>query len=78
MAELGDRLSGLIAGIILLLVVLEGCSIILTGKARAFRWISQQAKKAAIAIWRWLWQTLWRAARGILRFLWQQVRKFFR
>jgi hypothetical protein len=72
-----DKFSPLIGGIVLLLIALDAASIILTGKARAFRWIGQQAKKAITAIWRWFWKTLWRAVRGILQFIWRQVRAFF-
>lgn len=73
-----DKFSPLIGGIVLLLIALEGMSITLTGKARVFRWISQQAKKAITAIWRWFWKTIRRAVRGILQFVWRQVRAFFR
>lgn len=73
-----DNFSPMIGGIVLLLIAAEAGSIILTGKARVFRWIGGQAKKAIIVIWRWFWRTLFRAVRAILRFLWQQVREFFR
>jgi hypothetical protein len=71
-------MSDLIVGIVLLLIVFEGASIILTQKPRVFHWIGQQAKKAFLAVWRWFWRTLWRTVRGILQFIWRQVRTFSR
>jgi hypothetical protein len=73
-----DKLSSLIGGFVLLLIALEGLSITLTGKARVFRWIGQQAKKAITAIWRWFWRTAWRGIRYLARLVWRGVRAFFR
>ncbi len=72
-----DKMSSLIGGIILFLIAFEGASIILTGKARAFRWMGQQAKKAITAIWHWFWRTAWRIVRSVLVFLWRNIREFF-